>query len=75
VVIRIEATDLRIMGRATQGVRLIKIDETQAIASVAVVPREEEEFVEILAADATEITDGTNENTIPSTEPTTETPA
>ncbi len=43
VVIRIEVSELRIMGRATQGVRLIKLDEGDEIADVTVIDREEEE--------------------------------
>ncbi|MDD4553246.1 MAG: DNA gyrase subunit A [Bacteroidales bacterium] len=35
VIIRMAVSDLRIIGRATQGVRLIKIDEGDAIAAVA----------------------------------------
>ena len=35
--------DVRVMGRATQGVRLIKIRENDNIASVAKVPKVEEE--------------------------------
>lgn len=35
VIIRLPVADLRVMGRATQGVRLIKLGEDDAIASVA----------------------------------------
>ncbi len=42
VTIRMEVQNLREMGRATQGVRLIKIKENDAIASVAKVIHEEE---------------------------------
>lgn len=41
--IRLRVSDLRTMGRATQGVRLINIKDNDAIASVAVVPVEDEE--------------------------------
>jgi len=41
--IRMRVDALRTMGRATQGVRLINIKDSDAIASVAVVPVEEEE--------------------------------
>jgi len=41
VIIRMAVSDLRVMGRATQGVRLIKIDEGDAIAAVAKVDVEE----------------------------------
>jgi DNA gyrase subunit A len=43
VMIRIGVADLRIMGRATQGVRLINLKKNDAIASVAKVPYSEEE--------------------------------
>ena len=35
VIIRLGVGSLRVMGRATQGVRLIKLDEGDAIAAVA----------------------------------------
>lgn len=43
IVIRIGVDTLRVMGRATQGVRLIKLNETDEIASITKVAREEEE--------------------------------
>jgi DNA gyrase subunit A len=43
IVIRMAVEDLRVMGRATQGVKLIDIKGTDTIASVAKVIREEEE--------------------------------
>ncbi|MEI7498843.1 MAG: DNA gyrase subunit A [Bacteroidota bacterium] len=50
VIIRMAVANLRVMGRATQGVRLIKIDEGDSIAAVAkvdveVAPENEEEQV------------------------------
>jgi len=41
IIIRMAVSDLRVMGRATQGVRLIKINEGDAIAAVAKVEVEE----------------------------------
>lgn len=41
IVIRMEVSDIRIMGRATQGVRVIKLDSKDSIADVAVVRRDE----------------------------------
>ena len=41
--IRMAADKLRIMGRATQGVRLINIKEKDSIAGIAAVPREDDE--------------------------------
>jgi DNA gyrase subunit A len=43
IVIRIGVSDLRVMGRATQGVRLITFKGDDAIASIAKVEHEEEE--------------------------------
>jgi DNA gyrase subunit A len=50
VVIRIAVADLRVMGRATQGVRLITLKEGDEIASVANVEHDEE-------VEATDITE------------------
>ena len=47
IMIRMAAADLRVMGRATQGVRLINLKSGESIASVAKVPASEpEELVE-----------------------------
>ena len=43
VTIRMCIDELRVMGRATQGVRLIRLDDDDAIASVAKVEIDEEE--------------------------------
>jgi len=48
IAIRIAVADLRVMGRATQGVRLIKIKENDSIAAVAQVIHEEEVIDEII---------------------------
>ena len=45
VIIRIAVSDLRVMGRATQGVRLINLKKNDSIAAVAKVSVEEEEEV------------------------------
>lgn len=42
VTIRMSVADLRVMGRATQGVRLIKLKENESIASITKVKRDEE---------------------------------
>jgi len=47
IAIRIPVEDLRVMGRATQGVKLIRIDEGDAIAAVAKVSIAEDEESEI----------------------------
>ena len=44
VVIRQAARDIRVIGRNTQGVRLIKLDENDSIADIAIVVHEEEEI-------------------------------
>ncbi|MEL6140360.1 MAG: DNA gyrase subunit A, partial [Bacteroidota bacterium] len=38
IVIRMKISDVRVMGRATQGVKVIKVDKGDSIADVAVVP-------------------------------------
>ncbi len=43
ITIRMNVDELRIMGRATQGVRLIRLDDDDEIASVAKVEVDEEE--------------------------------
>lgn len=47
IVIRIVVSELRVMGRATQGVRLINLKGSDEIASVARIEHEEEESEEI----------------------------
>jgi len=42
VVIRMHVDDLRVMGRATQGVRLIRLDKNDQIADVTVVARQDD---------------------------------
>ena len=41
IVIRTPVSDLRLMGRATQGVKVIRIHENESIADVTVIRREE----------------------------------
>ncbi len=45
--IRISVSQIRVAGRATQGVRIINLRDTDAIASVMAVPNSEEEIAEI----------------------------
>ena len=52
IVIRIGVDTLRVMGRATQGVRLITLKDNDAIASITKVAREEEEEEDIEGVDA-----------------------
>jgi len=44
IAIRLEVSDLRVMGRATQGVRLINLKGKDSIAAVAKVLHEEDEI-------------------------------
>jgi DNA gyrase subunit A len=63
--IRMAVEDLRVMGRATQGVRLIKIKADDRIAAVAKVAHEEEdenEDADDESESGTEIENDTNEN-------------
>jgi len=60
IIIRIAMSELRTMGRATQGVRLITLKENDEIASVA---RIEHDEAEEEAGDATGGTENTGENT------------
>jgi DNA gyrase subunit A len=54
--IRIKVEELRVMGRATQGVRLIKLNEDDAISSVEKIQKMEVEGGEILPTEG----DGTS---------------
>ena len=57
--------DLRVMGRATQGVKLINIKDSDSIAAVAKVMHEEEEEEEETSEegeDTSETENNTNEN-------------
>jgi DNA gyrase subunit A len=56
IVIRIVVSELRVMGRATQGVKLINLKGNDEIASVAKIQHEDEEIEEV-EADATEDND------------------
>ena len=47
ITIRMGVADLRVMGRATQGVKLINIKETDSIAAVAKVQSDDEDVEEI----------------------------
>jgi DNA gyrase subunit A len=46
ITIRLAVSDLRVMGRATQGVKLIRLNENDEISSVAKIERIEESEVE-----------------------------
>lgn len=53
ITIRMEVSDLRVMGRATQGVRLIRLNENDEISSVAKI----EKLEEAIAVDEISLTD------------------
>lgn len=55
IVIRIAMSHLRVMGRATQGVRLITLKNDDAIASVAKVQHDEEEETVEVVIDETDV--------------------
>lgn len=61
VIIRLKVSELRVMGRATQGVRLINLKPTDVIASVTQVPTENEEEGE-MPESAEDDVNLTNEN-------------
>lgn len=42
IVIRMPVSDIRVMGRATQGVRVIRLDNDDDIADITVLPKEDE---------------------------------
>ena len=65
VIIRIAVSELRVMGRATQGVRLITLKGNDEIASVAKVEHDEDEEI-------TDITEGGEDNPTSETEGDTE---
>ena len=52
--IRTSADQIRVAGRATQGVKVIDLREGDSIASVTAVPKTEEEEAEVTAVEATE---------------------
>jgi DNA gyrase subunit A (EC 5.99.1.3) len=58
--IRMAVEDLRVMGRATQGVRLINIKDDDSIAAVAKVVHEDDSEEDL--ENGTEIENNTNDN-------------
>jgi DNA gyrase subunit A len=59
ITIRMAVSDLRVMGRATQGVKLINIKDSDSIAAVAKVMHEEEEE-EVIENEGTDSEDETS---------------
>jgi len=69
IVIRMKVSDIRVMGRATQGVKVIKIDDKDSIADVAIVRNDgseeesnEDELREDGEMEATSTEDGTTDS-------------
>jgi DNA gyrase subunit A len=48
ITIRTPADELRVMGRATQGVKLIRLDDHDNIADVTVVAKAEDDTIEVV---------------------------
>ena len=55
IMIRMEMKEIRVMGRATQGVRVINLKSGVVISSVAKVPHQEDEEVVDITGEATEV--------------------
>lgn len=66
IVIRIAVNQLRVMGRATQGVRLITLKKNDSISSVAKVEHDEEEEVDdsVIVTDEAELNEDIDETNI-----------
>ena len=63
ITIRMEVMDLRVMGRATQGVKLIRLNENDEISSVEVIHKlEEEEEEEVKNDDGTKKDEQSDQN-------------
>ena len=63
--IRTSADQIRVAGRATQGVKVIDLREGDSIASVTAVPKTEEDEVEV--AEGVELTEATAEGAVENT--------
>ncbi|HVA99101.1 MAG TPA: DNA gyrase subunit A [Bacteroidia bacterium] len=66
--IRLKVADLRVIGRATQGVRLINLKEDDEIAAVTKIEVEDDEIIVIDETDNSSETPDTSENTDNTTE-------
>ena len=54
IAIRMEVSSLRVMGRATQGVKLINLKDTDSIAAVAKVVHDDDDISDVEEIDAVE---------------------
>ncbi|MGB1170134.1 MAG: DNA gyrase C-terminal beta-propeller domain-containing protein, partial [Flavobacteriaceae bacterium] len=61
ITIRMAVEDLRVMGRATQGVKLINIKDSDSIAAVAKVMHEEDNNDEVISEASSEEVDNSSE--------------
>ncbi len=61
IIIRMAVADLRVMGRATQGVRLINLKDSDSIAAVAKVDVEEEDSVEEVLGEVSDNEESNND--------------
>ncbi len=64
IAIRLHVDSLRVLGRATQGVKLINLNEGDVIAAVSRVPREEDEPEEVEGAEEATDDTGNTEETV-----------
>ena len=62
IIIRMDAADLRIMGRATQGVRLIRLDDGDEIADVTVIAKDTEVLKDVEIGESPEVNLGTTDS-------------
>ena len=62
ITIRMAVEDLRVMGRATQGVKLINIKDSDSIAAVAKVMHEEDNNDEVISEASSEEVDNSSES-------------
>jgi len=54
IAIRMEVSSLRVMGRATQGVKLINLKDTDSIAAVAKVVHDDDDISDVEEIDVVE---------------------
>ncbi|MFY9308336.1 MAG: DNA gyrase subunit A [Bacteroidia bacterium] len=74
IIIRLAVSELRVIGRATQGVRLINLKANDEIAAVSKVGIEEVIDENTVASESAENENNTNNNTQTDTEPTNDVP-
>jgi DNA gyrase subunit A len=63
IIIRIAVSEMRVMGRATQGVKLISLKNKDAIASVAKIERDEDEENDVDQVDQENVNEESSNNT------------